>query len=279
LLAYFIGQIGDPAEKDRAWQRYRQIKDFVESTTCRHRQICLHFGENPKWKTCDSCDICACIPPWLQFGAATATQRKKFSLAAPASTPVSAPNPELREYMKEWRRRTALEQSVPSFVVLHDSSLDELCAKPPTTLAELQEIRGIGERKSELYGQQILEAVGRFKEGARAAAPRGSASNAAAETLRLLQEGRSFDEIAKIRERQLTTVINAVACLVESGDIPFDETWVDAERRTKIEVACAKHGIQWLKPLKEALPGEITFDDIRLVVARLRREKQIEKTA
>jgi len=181
--------------------------------------------------------------------------------------------------MKEWRRRTSQEQSVPSFVVMHDSSLDELCSKPPTTLAELQEIRGIGERKSELYGSQILEAVRRFQEGARAATPRGSATNAAAETLRLLQEGRTFDEIAKLRERQFTTVINAVACLVESGDVPFDDTWVDAGRRAQIEVACAQHGTQWLKPLKEALPVEITFDDIRLVVARLRREKQIAKTA
>ena len=282
LLAYFIAQIGDAEEKDRAWQRYHQIKNFVESNACRHRQICLHFGETPKWTTCDSCDICGCLPPWLQFGATvSATRRRKYSLPAGYVSPASAPtaNPELREYMKEWRRRTSQEQSVPSFVVMHDSSLDELCSKPPTTLAELQEIRGIGERKSELYGSQILEAVRRFQEGARAATPRGSATKAAAETLRLLQEGRTFDEIAKLRERQLTTVINAVACLVESGDVPFDDTWVDAGRRAQIEVACAQHGTQWLKPLKEALPAEITFDDIRLVVARLRREKQIAKTA
>jgi len=31
--------------------------------------------------------------------------------------------------------------------------------------------------------------------------------------------------------------------------------------------------LQWLKPLKEALPSEITHDEIRLVVARLRREQ------
>ena len=282
LLAYFIGKIGDPAEKDRAWQRYHQIKSFVESSACRHRQICLHFGETPKWNKCDSCDVCGCLPPWLQFGATVAaTRRKKYSLPAGYVPPTSAPsaNPQLREYMKEWRRRTAVEQGVPSFVVMHDSSLDELCAKPPTTLAELQEIRGIGERKSELYGQQILDAIRRFNQGARATPPRGEATNAAAETLRLVREGRTFDEIATLRERQRTTVINAVACLVESGEIEFDDRWVDAARRTQIEAACAKHGTQWLKPLKDALPAEFTFDDIRLVVARLRREKETQKTA
>ena len=49
LLAYFADQILDPAEKERAWQRYHAIRRFAESNDCRHRQICLHFGESPKW--------------------------------------------------------------------------------------------------------------------------------------------------------------------------------------------------------------------------------------
>src|ERR1700676_3543968 len=65
LHAYFIGQITDPKEKERAWQRYHEIRGFVESKTCRHLQICKHFGETPKWKTCDGCDICGSEPDWL----------------------------------------------------------------------------------------------------------------------------------------------------------------------------------------------------------------------
>ena len=30
LLAYFAGQIQDPAERERAWQRYHEIEDFVK---------------------------------------------------------------------------------------------------------------------------------------------------------------------------------------------------------------------------------------------------------
>lgn len=48
LLAHFVEQITDPAEKERAWQRYHQIRSFAESKSCRHRQICTHFGETPK---------------------------------------------------------------------------------------------------------------------------------------------------------------------------------------------------------------------------------------
>ncbi len=49
LLAYFISEMKDKAEQERSWQRYHEIKRFAESPLCRHRQICLHFGERPKW--------------------------------------------------------------------------------------------------------------------------------------------------------------------------------------------------------------------------------------
>src|ERR1700688_4396244 len=65
LLAYFIEQVTDPAEKERAWQRYHTIRRFVESNSCRHRQICLHFGETPKWTECNACDVCSGSPTWL----------------------------------------------------------------------------------------------------------------------------------------------------------------------------------------------------------------------
>src|SRR6266403_232457 len=45
LLEYFIGKISDEAERERSWDRKRVIARFVDSRSCRHRQICLHFGE------------------------------------------------------------------------------------------------------------------------------------------------------------------------------------------------------------------------------------------
>ena len=58
LLAYFIEQVSDPAEKERSWERYHTIRRFVESEGCRHRYICSHFGERTKWESCESCDMC-----------------------------------------------------------------------------------------------------------------------------------------------------------------------------------------------------------------------------
>jgi ATP-dependent DNA helicase RecQ len=162
---------------------------------------------------------------------------------------------------------------------MHDTSLDELCRRPPTSLAELRNISGFGELKVEKYGVPILEALRRFRRGARASTPSEKTSKPAAETLRLLAEGRSIEEIATIRGRQVRTVVGMIANLVERGEVEFRAAWVDKDRTAIIEAACAQLGLERLKPLQESLPPEITFEEMRLVVARLRRLKEISGAA
>src|SRR5207302_11049382 len=74
---------------------------------------------------------------------------------------------ELIEYMREWRRRTAHEQGVPAFVVMHDTTLEELCRKQPKSVPELMSVSGIGIKKSQTYGLKIIEALNKFRAGAR----------------------------------------------------------------------------------------------------------------
>jgi ATP-dependent DNA helicase RecQ len=98
----------------------------------------------------------------------------------------------------------------------------------------------------------------------------------------LLAAGKSFEEIAQIRGRQIATVVNAVAGLVEKGELEFKAEWIDRNRLAVIEAACARLGLpqlERLRTLKDALPPEITYDEIRLVVARWRCEERKKKSA
>jgi ATP-dependent DNA helicase RecQ len=282
LLAYFIEKVNDAAEKERAWERYHAIRRFAESQRCRHHEICMHFGETPKWSTCGACDVCGCETDWLakplvaeqpQLAQPTA-QVAVPSSVQPETHVAGEIDPELREFLREWRRDTARRQGVSAFIVMYDTSLEEVCRRKPASLAEIRNVPGFGERKTELYGQALLDALARFRAGARAAPAPEKKSGPAEETKKLLAEGRSFQEIARARGRQLRTVTNTVAELVENGEVEFQSAWMDKDRLAIIEAACARMGTQWLKPLKEALPPEITYDEIRLVVARLRREQQ-----
>ena len=183
LLVHFIKQIGDRDEQQRAWKRYDNIKAFVGPGKCRHHQICVHFGENPKWKTCEACDTCSAEPAWLREAtlASAAPRRRRAEPPAPmrAAAQKSARDgkrpggpiprdvdPDLREHLREWRRLTAKERRVAAFVVMHDTSLDDLCRKRPASLDELRGVSGFGERKTQVYGQQILEALRNFQPGA-----------------------------------------------------------------------------------------------------------------
>jgi ATP-dependent DNA helicase RecQ len=292
LHAYFIGQINDPDEKKRAWQRYDEIRGFVESNECRHLRICGHFGEKKKWASCAACDVCAYEPAWLSEPVQTRAPRgrkksKSRSVAATAAPPgrqyertllppepgrrhdAAQVDPELREFLREWRRETAKEQNTPAYVVMHDTTLDAICAARPATIQELLRITGIGERKAELYGRPILDTLAKFKAGARAAREE-KRMTPSEETIQLIEQGKSLEEIAAIRGRQRSTIVSLVADLIERGLVEFQEEWVSAEKRAKVEDAVNRLGLERLTPIKEDLPPDVTYEDIRLVVAYLR---------
>ncbi len=160
LLAYFIDTLKDPVEKERAWERYHAIRRFAEASRCRHRQICTHFGERPKWETCQMCDVCTASPEWMRAPAGPeAPRRKQKRVALPAP---EVRRPELADHMREWRRAMAKGKGVPAYVILHDSTLEEICRRRPATIEGLLEIPGIGTRKAETYGREILSVVAAF---------------------------------------------------------------------------------------------------------------------
>lgn len=65
-------------------------------------------------------------------------------------------NKELFEALKKWRRKKALEENIKPYIIFSDSTLIELSNKRPKNLEELLEVRGIGEKKINKYGEEIL---------------------------------------------------------------------------------------------------------------------------
>lgn len=168
LLVHFIQETQDPAERERAWQRYHVMRPFVEEPGCRHRRICLHFGETPKWESCDACDHCGVTLDWLKVDVTKKSKRKGLAAAAGAggkssrdpAAPVSPVRESpLRDALREWRRDLAKSTSLPAYVILHDTTIDALCQKRPRNLTELLEVAGIGEKKAERFGKGILQLI------------------------------------------------------------------------------------------------------------------------
>ena len=48
---------------------------------------------------------------------------------------------------------------MPAYIVLHDATIDGIAAARPSTLNELRNIPGIGDKKLEHYGDELLALV------------------------------------------------------------------------------------------------------------------------
>jgi ATP-dependent DNA helicase RecQ len=70
------------------------------------------------------------------------------------------PDPALLEKLRAWRRALAKEQAVPPYVILHNSHLAAIAARRPTTLEALGQIKGVGPKRLEQYGEALLEIIG-----------------------------------------------------------------------------------------------------------------------
>ncbi len=66
----------------------------------------------------------------------------------------------LFERLRSWRADTARERNVPAYVIFHDATLMEIAHVRPGSIDELAGISGVGDRKLEAYGEQILALVG-----------------------------------------------------------------------------------------------------------------------
>ncbi|MEP7205536.1 MAG: DNA helicase RecQ [Casimicrobiaceae bacterium] len=83
--------------------------------------------------------------------------RSRRSRSSPGAAPgLSGRDAALLDALRQWRLGEAQAQSVPAYVILHDSSLTELARRRPRRREELALIPGIGARKLERYGADLL---------------------------------------------------------------------------------------------------------------------------
>jgi ATP-dependent DNA helicase RecQ len=61
--------------------------------------------------------------------------------------------------LKAWRAEVAREHNLPAYVVFHDATLAEMARTMPRSLDELGQISGVGAKKLEAYGREILRVL------------------------------------------------------------------------------------------------------------------------
>ncbi len=86
-----------------------------------------------------------------------AVARPRAAIAVGAAGP--AADEALLERLTSWRRERARADGVPAYVVADNKTLAAIAAQRPSDEAALMDVPGIGQRKVETYGQEILELI------------------------------------------------------------------------------------------------------------------------
>ncbi|NQT49874.1 RecQ family ATP-dependent DNA helicase [Candidatus Kuenenbacteria bacterium] len=99
-------------------------------------------------------------------------------------------------------------------------------------------------------------------------------SNTIKQTVDLYKEGFTAEKIAKIRELGVRTICgHLVRWYAAGGDLDIEEFVTKEEQSMILRAMAEADDYCWLRPIKENLPEEITFDQIKFVIAKIQRIK------
>lgn len=89
-------------------------------------------------------------------------QKKKA--AAVKDAPLPPADEKLLAALKDLRKSLAMRQSIPAYVVFTDATLIDMCRLKPKTQEEFMEVSGVGQAKSQRYGEVFLAVIAEFSE-------------------------------------------------------------------------------------------------------------------
>lgn len=89
-------------------------------------------------------------------------QKKKAAAVKDALLPPA--DEKLLAALKDLRKSLAMRQSIPAYVVFTDATLVDMCRLKPKTQEEFMEVSGVGQAKSQRYGEVFLAVIAEFSE-------------------------------------------------------------------------------------------------------------------
>ncbi|MFA0964035.1 DNA helicase RecQ [Roseivirga sp. BDSF3-8] len=190
----------------------------------------------------------------------------------------------LFERLRLVRRQMAKAEGVAPYLVLGDNSLREMATYLPETPDHLKRIAGFGATKIEAYGEVFLKEIAAYADerdmpGRMHLMPRETAgggrkkrratTDTKKESLAMWKKGYSITEIADRRDMTESTIEGHLAHFVAEGSLAIGDM-VDKAVQAKIRQAISLHGTAALRPLKDEVGEEISYGQIKMVIADTR---------
>lgn len=202
--------------------------------------------------------------------------------AGAATQKTDSPHPALFMQLKKQRDAFCEKRDLPVYMVANSQTLDEMARYLPQSLEELKKISGMGEAKIQQYGQPFLDIILEYchehgllshiqekkpkrerKQKTGVAKKKGDSH---AESFRLFKEGKTIAEIARDRSLTVGTIESHLCKFIYSGEISIHDL-VSREKFLLIESALKEFDGTPTSLIKQKLPSEISFGEIKMVMA------------
>ncbi|HYA99386.1 MAG TPA: DNA helicase RecQ [Ktedonobacteraceae bacterium] len=195
------------------------------------------------------------------------------------ATASEASDEEIFQRLRALRKRIADELNVPPYVIFADLSLREMAQRRPQSRSQFAQIPGVGSNKLDMYSEAFINEIRDYRLEKASQRPNTYASPTNGGmtlqlTLSLYRQGLSIEEIASQRNLKSNTIYSHLVELVEAGETIEIDRLVKPEHYHVIANALRHIGDQLLKPVKEYLGDEYSYEEIRLVRAVLRQARQ-----
>lgn len=188
--------------------------------------------------------------------------------------------PALFKQLKSWRDKEANKQNIPQYMVLQQKTMCTLTNFLPQSTEELKQIKGMGKKKSEKYGEELLSIISEYCKEKNIKPSNeiftipstAKESKAKADTkltsFNLFKEGKSIEEVAEERGLTSATIEGHLAHYVRTGELPVEKL-VSSDKIDLITEYFESTEDYRLGPCKEVLDEEVSWGDIRFVLKHL----------
>jgi len=206
---------------------------------------------------------------------ATFSEKPDKELTAPNRQEKSMPakHPELFNQIRDWRNQKALAAGIPVFMVLPLKTMTSLATILPLSLKEMQDVKGMGKKKTSQYGQDLLDMIAEFcsrheikPDPQPEKKPRIKKTRPETRriSLDLFQSGKSIRQIADIRNLSEATVESHLAHFVGTGEISVLKFISPLTLGMALRHFSPEDGFR-MGPVKEILGDRISWSDLRFV--------------
>jgi len=186
----------------------------------------------------------------------------------------------LFEQLRQARKALADADNLPPYMIFSDRSLQEMATYLPQSVASFGMIHGVGRAKVERFADDFLPIIESYcaeknlAERPKVDAPtvvRVSATKSRSDEVgELFHAGHSLDDLASQYQVKRQTVINNLAKYAEAGKRVDAEqlraqSTLPAPQQADVLAAFDEHGDSALRPIFDAMNGQISYDELHLL--------------